>query len=71
MDRGFQIKDAENFINQSATLRGWVFNKRSSGAIIFLQIRDGSGFIQAVVAKNEVPVEVFALAQTLTDESAV
>ncbi len=67
----FLIKDSSKYIGQSITLRGWVFNKRSSGSIVFLQIRDGSGFIQAVVSKKDVVPEAFEAATNLTDESSV
>jgi len=67
----FLIKDASKYVNQTATVMGWVFNKRSSGAIVFLQIRDGSGFIQAVASKNEVPEKVFQVCQDIADESSV
>ncbi len=71
MNGEFLIKDSKNFINQNVIVLGWVFNKRSSGSIIFLQVRDGSGFIQAIVAKNEVSPETFSRAQNLTDETSV
>ena len=67
----FLIKDAKNYIGQDVELKGWVFNKRSSGSIIFLQIRDGSGCIQAVIAKNEVSSESFDEAQKLIEESTI
>lgn len=50
---------------------GWVYNKRSSGSIAFLQLRDGTGFIQATVIKSEVNESVFKSAQDLTQESSV
>lgn len=53
------------------TIRGWVANLRSSGSILFLTVRDGTGLIQAVVAKADVPAELFAEAKALTIESAV
>ena len=67
----FLIKDAKNHIGQEVELKGWVFNKRSSGSIIFLQIRDGSGCLQAVVVKNEVSSESFDEAQKLIEESTI
>ena len=41
-------------VGQTATVRGWLYNKRSSGKIQFLIVRDGTGYLQAVVAKAEV-----------------
>lgn len=49
----------------------WMFNKRSSGKIQFLQLRDGTGFIQAVVVKSEVSAEVWEAAGSLTQESSL
>src|ERR1700745_1481349 len=56
---------------QSVTLRGWLYNLRESGKLLFPQFRDGSGVIQGVVAKNAVPPEVFEAVKTLTQESSV
>src|SRR5437868_15280385 len=56
---------------QSVTIRGWLYNKRESGKLLFPQFRDGSGIIQGVVAKNAVAPEVFEAVKTLTDESSV
>jgi len=55
---------------QEVTLRGWLYNKRSSGKVLFLIIRDGFGYTQCVVAKNDVPPEVFESARELTQESS-
>jgi len=65
------IEDIGKHVGQEVTLRGWVHNKRSSGKIQFLILRDGTGYIQAVVVKNAVAPEVFAAADTLTHESSV
>jgi asparaginyl-tRNA synthetase len=56
---------------QSVTLRGWLYNLRESGKLLFPQFRDGSGVIQGVVPKNAVPPEVFEAIKTLTQESSV
>ncbi|MFO7675585.1 MAG: asparagine--tRNA ligase [bacterium] len=56
---------------QPATLTGWVHNKRSSGRIRFLIIRDGTGVIQCVFVKGEVPDADFELADSVTQESSV
>ena len=52
-------------------LRGWLYNKRSSGRIHFLELRDGTGFIQCVVVKGEVSDEDFEAAGRLTQESSL
>ena len=56
---------------QTVTLRGWLYNLRESGKLLFPQFRDGSGIIQGVVPKNAVPPEVFEAIKTLTQESSV
>src|ERR1700690_4051997 len=56
---------------QSVTLRGWLYNLRESGKLLFPQFRDGSGVIQGVVPKNAVTPEVFETLKTLTQESSV
>src|SRR5215467_7195519 len=56
---------------QTVTIKGWLVNRRSSGKIHFLQLRDGSGFIQAVVSKKAVGDEAFAKADHLSQESAL
>ena len=56
---------------QTVELRGWLYNKRSSGKLHFLQVRDGTGTIQCVVFKGEVAPETFALCDELAQESAL
>jgi asparaginyl-tRNA synthetase len=56
---------------QSVTIRGWLYNLRESGKLLFPQFRDGSGVVQGVVPKNAVPPEVFDAIKTLTQESSV
>src|ERR1043165_9600816 len=56
---------------QSVTIRGWLYNLRESGKLLFPQFRDGSGVIQGVVPKNAVTPEVFEALKTLTQESSV
>jgi asparaginyl-tRNA synthetase len=56
---------------QSVTLKGWLYNLRESGKLLFPQFRDGSGVIQGVVPKNAVAPEVFEAIKTLTQESSV
>src|SRR5450631_2441614 len=56
---------------QSVTIRGWLYNLRESGKLLFPQFRDGSGVIQGVVPKNAVQPEVFDTIKGLTQESSV
>jgi asparaginyl-tRNA synthetase len=56
---------------QEVTLKGWLYNRRSSGKLHFLLVRDGTGVLQCVVFKPEVTPEEFALADRLPQESAV
>jgi asparaginyl-tRNA synthetase len=56
---------------EEVTLHGWLHNRRSSGKIHFLQVRDGSGFIQAVMSKAAVGEEMFRQADHLPQESAI
>jgi asparaginyl-tRNA synthetase len=65
------IEDIAKHEGQTVTIRGWLANRRSSGKIHFLQVRDGSGFVQAVMSKAAVGEEVFRKADHLPQESAV
>ena len=59
------------FVGQPVTIRGWLYNKRSSGKIRFLLIRDGTGIIQAVVVKNQSAPQTFSATEALTQESSL
>src|SRR5262249_43961450 len=56
---------------REVVLRGWLAARRSSGKLHFLQVRDGTGTIQCVMAKAEVPADVFTLADHLPQESSL
>jgi asparaginyl-tRNA synthetase len=56
---------------QEVTIRGWLYNLRESGKLLFPQFRDGSGIVQGVVPKNAVTPEVFEAVKGLTQESSV
>lgn len=56
---------------QDVQINCWLANSRSSGSIHFLNLRDGTGFLQGVVVKNEVSPELFSLADSLTQESSI
>ena len=56
---------------REVTIRGWLYNKRSSGKLHFLQVRDGTGIVQCVVFKGDVSEEVFRRSDAATQESSV
>jgi asparaginyl-tRNA synthetase len=58
-------------IQQEVRVSAWVYNLRSSGKIVFLQLRDGYGFVQAIVAQDTVAAAVWERTQTITLESSV
>ncbi|WP_144239349.1 asparagine--tRNA ligase [Exiguobacterium undae] len=65
------IRDVEKHVGEEITIGCWLANKRSSGKIAFLQLRDGSGFMQGVVVKETVGEELFKTAKGLTQESSM
>lgn len=65
------IKNLKENINQEITLKGWAYNFRSSGKIFFLQLRDGSGFVQVVYIASELPEKIWEELKSLTLESSV
>jgi asparaginyl-tRNA synthetase len=65
------IEDIGRHEGQEVTLKGWLHNRRSSGKIHFLTVRDGSGFIQAVMSKATVGEELFKAADHLAQETSV
>src|SRR5215831_3976084 len=65
------IEDIAKHEGQAIRLRGWLHNRRSSGKIHFLTLRDGTGFIQCVMSKQAVGEEMFKQADHLAQESAI
>ena len=65
------IEDIARHEGQPVTIRGWLHQRRSSGKIHFLVVRDGTGFVQAVMSKQAVPEDVFARADHLSQETAL
>ena len=70
MDRATIGRIGEH-VGEDVEIRGWVYNLRSSGALRFLLVRDGSGILQTVAVRAELPPEVFEAVGALTQESAV
>jgi asparaginyl-tRNA synthetase len=65
------IEDIGQHEGQEVTLKGWLHNRRSSGKIHFLTVRDGTGFIQAVMSKAAVGDELFTTADHLSQETSL
>ncbi|HET9833525.1 MAG TPA: asparagine--tRNA ligase [Vicinamibacterales bacterium] len=65
------IEDIGKHTGEEVTIKGWLHNRRSSGKIHFLTVRDGSGFIQAVMSKAAVGEDAFKTADHLSQESSV
>jgi asparaginyl-tRNA synthetase len=66
-----RIESLSRLAGQEVTLKGWLHAKRSSGKVRFLLIRDGSGIVQAVMSRADVPAEVFDRYDDLTQESSL
>src|SRR5262245_587939 len=58
-------------VDQEVLVQGWLYNLRSKGKIHFLQVRDGTGIVQAVLGINDVPAPDFEMAGRLTQESSL
>jgi asparaginyl-tRNA synthetase len=69
--RAVAIRRLPDHVDQEVLVQGWLHNKRSKGKLHFLQIRDGTGLVQAVVAKGKIDEAFFEAAGELTQESAV
>ncbi|OEZ35082.1 asparagine--tRNA ligase [Lactiplantibacillus plantarum] len=65
------IIDAKDHVDEKVKIGAWLANKRSSGKIAFLQLRDGSAFFQGVVVKSQVSEEVFELAKEVKQEASM
>ncbi|MBV6496830.1 MAG: asparagine--tRNA ligase [Acidobacteria bacterium ACB1] len=64
------IKDLKGHIGETVTLKGWLYNKRSSGKLVFLQLRDGTGIVQCVVFRPN-SEELFEAANSIGQESSI
>jgi len=65
------VEELKNFVGQRVQIRGWVYNLRSSGSIMFILVRDGTGIVQTVASKSTFSPEKFELAKRLTQESSI
>ncbi|MGQ9677945.1 MAG: asparagine--tRNA ligase [bacterium] len=65
------IDKLSTLVGREVNLTGWVYNKRSSGKIRFILLRDGTGLVQCVFLQNNVPSEAFELTDSIPQESSV
>ncbi|MGC8746336.1 MAG: asparagine--tRNA ligase [Candidatus Saccharicenans sp.] len=65
------IEDISQYVNQEIEIRGWVYNKRSSGKVRFLLVRDGTGIIQGTIFSPEKDFPLFKIFDELTQESSI
>lgn len=70
MDRIY-IENLPAHEGETVTINGWLYNKRSSGKIRFPVLRDGTGYLQGVMVKGNVPEDVFARFDQLTQETSL
>lgn len=65
------INQLANHVDTEITLKGWVYNYRSSGSLVFIELRDGTGITQCIVAKDEVSEDAWEGASSLKQESSL
>ena len=65
------IDSLHSHVGETVTLEGWLYNKRSSKKLVFLELRDGTGIVQCIVFKGDVSPELFQLADGLGQESSL
>ena len=65
------INKLADHVDKEVTLKGWVYNFRSSGSLVFIEMRDGTGITQCVVAKDDVSEYVWEAATSLKQESSL
>lgn len=68
---GYYIDKISNYVGQEVTIKGWLYNIRTSGKLMFPQIRDGSGIIQGVVSQKAVSEKIWEDFKKLTQESSI
>ncbi len=71
MENTVFIKNLRDHVDEEVKIKGWMYNKRGSGKIFFLQLRDGSGVVQGIVVQDEVGEETFKKAEELTMETSL
>lgn len=65
------IENIARYDGKKVTIKGWLYNKRSSGKVHFVLVRDGTGIIQAIISKDETDNTIFETADKITQESSI
>jgi asparaginyl-tRNA synthetase len=65
------IEDIGAYEGKEVTVKGWQYNKRSSGKVRFILVRDGTGIIQSVISQGEIKNQIFEIADKITQESSI
>src|SRR5512140_240457 len=71
MAEQISVSQISKYLGQEVTLKGWVYNRTDKGKLVFLLVRDGSGFVQCVAFKGDLEPEVFEKVSHLPQESSV
>src|SRR5512135_2126132 len=71
MAEQISVSQISKYVGQEVTVKGWVYNRTDKGKLVFLLVRDGSGFVQCVAFKGDLESEVFDRVMRLPQESAV
>lgn len=66
-----KISDISKFVDQDVTIKGWVYNRTDKGKLVFLLLRDGYGFIQAVAFRNDLDENTFNKIMRISQETSV
>jgi len=71
MPSNVTIAEAARHVGETVRIPGWLYNLRKSGKVVFPLVRDGTGIMQCVAVKSELPEELFETIKNLTQESAI
>src|SRR5512134_238246 len=71
MAEDISVSQISKYVGQDVTVKGWVYNRTDKGKLVFLLVRDGSGFVQCVAFKGDLEPEVFDRVMRLPQESSV
>lgn len=69
--KSVRIRELDQYIGSEVTLNGWLYNRRGSGGILFLILRDGTGIVQCVAERASLPPDVFQMLASLHLEAAL